>query len=260
MFQYRYNKNESVAWKGTRIFISPPFGNYFNLPGTTSITGSFTLEPRDGKWSQIFKTLRYSWKHGCWCNKIGLRNPGINYAIQNYKKDTVTSIAILKRSDVAEFNARIPKDMNLEINISCPNVDHKLICDDIEVFLNEKRQFTIVKLSPTDTMELVDRLYMKGFRQFHFSNTLPTKLIDDCKHQGGMSGSVLIPYTSELVKNTVKRYDDVEIIAGGGIQNIEVARHYKAIGATHLSFSSVMFHPLRFARFYTNLLWNNFWD
>ena len=96
------------------LFISPPFGNYFNLPYTTSITGSFTLEPRGGKWRQIFKTLRYSWKHGCWCNKIGLRNPGIDWAIQNYKKGTITSIAILDINDIKEFKKRIPDDMNLK--------------------------------------------------------------------------------------------------------------------------------------------------
>ena len=99
------------------LFISPPFGNYINLPMTTSIRGSFTLEPREGKWSQIFKTLRYSWKHGCWCNKIGLRNPGIDWAIQNYKRGTITSIAILQRDDVEKLKRRIPEDMDIEINL-----------------------------------------------------------------------------------------------------------------------------------------------
>ena len=262
MFHYKYKTVQDISLGTTLKYLyHHRLVTTLIYLGTTSITGSFTLEPRDAvKWSQIFK------KHcdilgntGGWVNKIGLRNPGIDYAIQNYKKDTITSIAILKRSDVATFNERIPNDMNLEINISCPNVDHKLICDDIEVFLNNKRKYTIVKLSPTDNMDLVDKLYLKGFRQFHFSNTLPTKLINDCKHEGGMSGSVLIPYTSKLVVDTRLKYDDVEIIAGGGIQNIDVARHYKSLGANHLSFSSVMFHPLRFAKFYTNLLWNNFW-
>ena len=30
------------------FFINPPFGNYLNLPYTTSIKGSYTLEPREG--------------------------------------------------------------------------------------------------------------------------------------------------------------------------------------------------------------------
>ena len=39
------------------LFISPPFGNYLSLPKTISITGSFTLQERPGKWKRIFKTL-----------------------------------------------------------------------------------------------------------------------------------------------------------------------------------------------------------
>ena len=42
------------------FFINPPFGNYLNLPNTISIKGSYTLEPRSGLFTQIFKTLRYS--------------------------------------------------------------------------------------------------------------------------------------------------------------------------------------------------------
>ena len=60
------------------LFIGPPFGNYVSLPNTTSIKGSFTLEPRSGLFSQIIKTLRYSFQDKGWINKIGLRNPGID--------------------------------------------------------------------------------------------------------------------------------------------------------------------------------------
>ena len=70
------------------LFISPPFGNYINLPKTTPIRGSFTLNERKGKWKQIFKTLRYIPGVG-WINKIGLRNPGIDYAIKTYKKGEI---------------------------------------------------------------------------------------------------------------------------------------------------------------------------
>ena len=30
------------------LFISPPFGNYLNIPQTMSIKGSFTIEERPG--------------------------------------------------------------------------------------------------------------------------------------------------------------------------------------------------------------------
>ena len=79
------------------IFINPPFGNYFSFENTISIKGSFTLEPRDGLFLQIIKTLRYSFEKSGWINKIGLRNPGLDYAIKNYEKNSIVSIAILNK-------------------------------------------------------------------------------------------------------------------------------------------------------------------
>ena len=38
--------------------------------------------------------------------------------------------------------------MNLEINVSCPNTEHSLIDKDINLFLNPKRKWCIIKLSP----------------------------------------------------------------------------------------------------------------
>ena len=52
------------------LFISPPFGNYINLPNSVSVKGSFTLEPREGLFMQIIKTLRYSFKNQGWVNAI----------------------------------------------------------------------------------------------------------------------------------------------------------------------------------------------
>ena len=42
------------------LFISPPFGNYLNLPYTKSIIGSVTIENRPGLIKNIIKTLHYS--------------------------------------------------------------------------------------------------------------------------------------------------------------------------------------------------------
>ena len=104
------------------LFISPPFGNYINFDNSISITGSFTLHRRKGLIFQIFKTLRYNFEKKGWVNKIGLRNPGIDYALQKYYKKSIISIAILKQSDISEFK-KIPDDCDLELNISCPNAE-----------------------------------------------------------------------------------------------------------------------------------------
>ncbi len=236
------------------IFISPPFGNYFNLTKTKSIKGSFTLQPRPYKWFYILKTLRYSFQHKGWINKIGLRNPGIEYAIQQYKNTNhIISIAILEKNEIDSFLQKIPDTMNLELNVSCPNVDKQLIDNELYRFLNNKRDWCIIKLSPLTTIDKVDQYYQDGFRQFHCSNTLPTKHLRECKYDGGLSGKKLIPYTSKLIKEIKEKYPDTEIIAGGGIDSLEIIRYYKQCGANHFSVSSLLFSPINFMLFYYQL-------
>ena len=110
------------------FFISPPFGNYIQLPQTISIKGSFTLHPRDGLLRQIISTLRYIPKYKGWVNKIGLRNKGIDWAINDYHrtnsttKSTIYSIAIMDPSEIPKLSQKLPEHMNIELNVSCPNV------------------------------------------------------------------------------------------------------------------------------------------
>ena len=223
-------------------FISPPFGNYFSFPNLYQIKGSYTLEPRNGLLGQIIKTLRYNFEYGGWTNKIGLRNRGIDYAIKNYNGEIV-SIAILNKEEIPKIVKKIPEDMNIEINVSCPNAEKKMIDEDINLFLNDKRKWCILKLSPTCTSASIDKYYKMGFRQFHCSNTIPVK-------EGGLSGKSLIPYNKKLIKHINENYNDTTIIAGGGITTIDDIIMYKEIGAKHFAFSSVMFHPFQFLKLY----------
>ena len=232
------------------LFISPPFGNYINLPYTRSIKGSFTLEPRPGLFSQIIKTLRYSFEHKGWINKIGLRNKGIDWAIDKYQnsyfnfyRNSVISIAILEENEIEKFLEKIPEEMDIEINISCPNTDHALVCNNIHKFLNPKRKWCSIKLSPTTDYKLIDKYYKQGFRQFHCSNTFSTK-------NGGLSGVFLIPYTSNIIKYINKNYPDAEIVAGGGIRSIKTIDYYKNLGANHFSVSTICFNPILFTCLY----------
>ena len=243
-----------------KLYISPPFGNYFGLlPGTTSIYGSFTLYPRPGLLSQIYKTLHYSRENKGWINKIGLRNPGIDYMINKWKnswfasfhKNNIVSIAILEHKDIDDLLNKIPTDMNLEINISCPNTEHTMIKQNVNKFLNPKRKHCSLKCSPLTTTDEVDKYYEMGFRTFHFSNTLPVKL-------GGLSGITLIPYTEQLTEYTHNKYgDSVEIISGGGIRSMEQVLKYKEKGCSAVSVSTLCFNPLLFLWFYGKFMYYN---
>ena len=229
------------------LFISPPFSNYLTfLPHTIAIKGSYTVEPRPGLISQIFKTLSYSVENKGWINKIGLRNPGIDYGLAKYKPTNILSLVLLKNTDIDDFSQKIPKDTNLEINISCPNAAVKFPSE-IKNLINKERKWCIVKLSPLERFNNIDKLYELGFRQFHCCNSFPTLL-------GGLSGPVLIPFVEQKIKYIKNKYKDCEVIAGGGIQSIEALNYYKRIGADHFSVSSICFNPFRFGWFYYNYL------
>jgi len=233
------------------LFISPPFGNYISLPYTKSIKGSYTLEPRTGLFSQILKTFRYSFKYNGWINKIGLRNKGLAYGITHYNPQRdILSIAILNQNEIPKIIDMLPEDTNIELNISCPNVNKSLAHNGLSDFINSKRDWCIIKLSPTTDMKLVHNYYKQGFRQFHCSNTIPIK-------EGGLSGTAIVPYTSTLISLIKNNYSDVEIISGGGIYDWKQLNDYKNIGADHFSISTIFLKPINlsmfFYYFYVNL-------
>lgn len=226
------------------IFISPPFGNYIDIKNFKSIRGSFTLEKRDGLFLQVIKTLRYSFKNEGWVNKIGLRNPGIDYAIKKYKNtDDIISVAILEKKEIPILLEKIPSNMNLELNVSCPNLNKNLVSSNLHNFLNNEREWCIIKLSPLVDRKLIDSYYKQGFRQFHCSNTLPVE-------GGGQSGHILKKYNKDTIGYIKDKYPDTLIIGGGGIREINDLFYYKNLGASHYSISTLFFNPFSTFNFY----------
>ena len=217
-------------------FIAAPFGNYIKTEKTISVTGSWTIEKRTGRLIQIAKTLRLT-KRG-WVNKIGLRNPGVVNGLKKYKENEVFSIAGIEKDDWKDFTKIIPDTVNLEINMSCPNIDKHYI-DGIEDFSSNSREWFIGKISPTTTFKELENYITKfGFKQIHACNTLPVP-------NGGLSGKELIPYTTKFIKHINDNYPHVETIAGGGIYAKADMEYYKDIGANHVSLGTVCFNPLK---------------
>lgn len=226
------------------LFISPPFGNYLRFDGCIPIRGSFTLQPRDGLFLQILKTLRYSADHQGWVNQIGLRNRGLDYAVRTYSKGEVVSIAIQDAKQIPEIVQRIPSSMDIELNVSCPNVGTSIVqyTPKLKSFLNDKRTWCIVKLPPQLPMHSIDAYYNDGFRQFHCCNTLPSQ-------DGGVSGPTLRPYVLQMVKNIKSKYPDTTVIAGGGVRDVKSAQDYNDNGADHISISTLCFNPVLMSLF-----------
>ena len=151
------------------LFLSPPFGNYISLPYCKSIKGSYTLEERPGILKQVYKTLYYDYVLDGWVNKIGLRNKGIDYGIKNYNEKTdIISIAILNEDDIEKINNKLDKKTNIEINVSCPNIDKQLINNKINKLINKEREWCIIKCGPLTTNNHLYEYYKPVFLHFHF--------------------------------------------------------------------------------------------
>ena len=127
--------------------------------------------------------------------------------------------------------------MDIEINVSCPNVEHSLVCSKIQGFLGSERKWCSIKLAPTTDMKTIDNYYKQGFRKFHCCNTYPTP-------NGGLSGQTLIPYVCKLTSHIKTKYPDTEVISGGGIRYYDTLNIYKIYGADHYSVSTLLFNPI----------------
>lgn len=226
------------------LFISAPFGNYLTHKNATSVIGTFTLNKRSGLLMQMIKTLRYSFKDGCWYNALGLRNPGVINGIGKCKPDNILSIAAIDVGDWKELEHLIPKDIKLELNISCPNIEHyNEYTNGIEKFVGRN---PIVKLSPQMSLRDIDELYDLGFRKFHACNTLKTD-------KGAQSGKSIQPYTIKFISHLKKCYDDIYCVAGGGIEDMTDIQRYHSIGADAFSLGTVCFNPFK-----KNYILNNY--
>ena len=219
------------------IFIAAPFGNYIRTKNSISVHGTFTLYPQGNRVWSVLKSLRPS-KEG-WTNRLGLPNPGIAKGLFKASINDVISIAEVNRNEFQEMNKIIPQATSIELNLSCPN-SKILPWDHIKQWPNKDRKWCIAKMSPLTTPEEIEYVLNQGFRQLHFSNTLPHK-------KGGLSGKSLIPYTKRLiniVRDDFKSYN-IEIIAGGGVTTKENITEYINEGADHISIGSGWFRPLK---------------
>ena len=228
-------------------FISAPFGNYLQyinfLSGkpVISVTGTFTVKPRQGRIKQILRTLRYvHTKEGwTWRNQLGLRNPGIFKGIETTSPNSVMSISSLEPNDWRILYEAVPKNMSVELNISCPNVDAHP--DLTKAFAKDERKWCIVKVPPTVTNKQIDKIVKLGYNQIHASNTVPTA-------KGGLSGDVIVPHTLRILEYIKSTHSHVEVIAGGGVKDKASADRYIDAGADHISLGTVCFTPWKIKR------------
>lgn len=231
------------------LIIGAPFGNYIQPNGCTATLGTFTAERRGGvinrAW-RILLTVRYYRRMRAWVNKIGLRNPGIDWLsakVQAGKidvSDKLVSIHGFTPDDwwvLLEKAAKL-KPLAIEMNLSCPNVGH--ISWPPELF--ERAVATgvpiIAKVPPVNYDTMVEQAVAAGVRTLHCCNTLPNP-------GGGMSGTPLKHVALQCVQDLQKKpyWGDLTVIGGGGIYTPGDIDAYADLGVKHVAIATKLFNP-----------------
>jgi len=206
-------------------------------------------------------------------NSIGLENPGVDSFIAEklpplfaYKVPIVVSIA--SEGDPEEFVAlarrfeKIREVSALEINISCPNVKHKvaagrkLIAQDasmtgeiVRLVRSATKKALITKLSPnvTDITEIAQAAVEAGTDALALINTVSGMSVDIDKRtsriamvSGGLSGPAIRPIAVRMVWEVYSKIK-VPIIGMGGICDTSSALEFLIAGASSVSIGTANF-------------------
>jgi dihydroorotate dehydrogenase len=235
-----------------RLIISAPFGNYIQPSGATPTLGTFTRRKRPGRLWRIVRTVRYYRRLGAWVNRIGLRNPGIDWLEARHgsgKVDASDKLVSIHGFEPGEWwelldaCARIAP-LGIELNISCPNVGDEggmswpegLFARAVEAGAS-CGSMVIVKLPPVRYETMLEAALDAGVSAFHCCNTLPVKA-------GGMSGAPLKPLSLRCVAEVrAKAAKGATIIGGGGITNGSDIDEYAQAGADRIALGTKTMHP-----------------
>lgn len=232
------------------LIISAPFGNYVRPPGATPTLGTFTALPRPGRLWRIVRTVRYSPSTGAWVNRIGLRNPGIDWLARRVargRENVSGALVSIHGFDDGEWAALLDKaamlqPLGIELNMSCPNVGHvnwpQWLFSRAAVTAESAGILLVVKLPPVNYREIVEQSLEGGVRWFHCCNTLPVPA-------GGISGKPLKPVALQCVRDIVARSSSAgaRIIGGGGITTPADIDEYADAGAARFAVGTRCFNP-----------------
>lgn len=233
------------------LVISAPFGNYIQPAGATPTLGTFTALRRRGRLWRIIRTVRYHHGMRAWTNKIGLRNPGIDWLANEVnagKKRVDAALVSIHGFDDDQWRTLLERaaalrPLGIELNMSCPNVGH--VNWPADLFERAARVHAggvgiVVKLPPVNFETMVDQALSTGLRAFHCCNTLPVPA-------GGLSGKPLKPVALQCIEAITRlareRGTEPLIIGGGGITTPADIDDYARLGATRFAIGTKAFDP-----------------
>lgn len=231
------------------LIISAPFGNYIQPAGTTPTLGTFTAARRGGILNRVWRillTVRYYRKAKAWVNKIGLRNPGIDWLVAECAagkvdvSDKLVSIHGFTPEDWAVLLEKLAplKPLAIEMNMSCPNVGHIAWPEDLFERAAATGVPIIVKIPPVNYDTMVEQAVAAGLRMLHCCNTLPNP-------GGGMSGKPLMAVALQCIQDLKRKpyFDELTIIGGGGIYEADDVDAYADLGVKYAAIGTKVMNP-----------------
>lgn len=205
-------------------------------------------------------------------NAIGLQNPGVDVVLaeklpwlaENFPDlPIIANVAGFSNDEYAYVSEKISKAPNvkaIELNISCPNVDHgnhglligqvpELAYAAVKASVEHSEVPVYVKLTPSvaDITTVAKAVEEAGATGFTMINTLVGMRFDLQSRQpiiangtGGMSGPAVFPVALKLIRQ-VAQSTDLPIIGMGGVDSAEAAIEMMFAGASAIGVGTANF-------------------
>ena len=205
-------------------------------------------------------------------NAIGLQNPGVDVVLaeklpwlaENFPTlPIIANVAGFSNDEYAYVSEKISKAPNvkaIELNISCPNVDHgnhglligqvpELAYAAVKASVEHSEVPVYVKLTPSvaDITTVAKAVEEAGATGFTMINTLVGMRFDLQSRQpiiangtGGMSGPAVFPVALKLIRQ-VAQSTDLPLIGMGGVDSAEAAIEMMIAGASAIGVGTANF-------------------
>lgn len=244
------------------------YAKYYDLNKLGSIMiKATTREPRFGN-----PTPRVAETPSGMLNAIGLQNPGVDAVLseklpwlaQHFPDlPIIANVAGFSNEEYAYVSAQISKAPNvkaIELNISCPNVDHgnaglligqvpELAYAAVKAAVEVSEVPVYVKLTPSvaDITTVARAVEDAGASGLTMINTLVGTRYDlrtrkpiIANGQGGMSGPAVFPVALKLIRQ-VALSTDLPIIGMGGVDSAQAALEMMIAGASAIGVGTANF-------------------
>ncbi len=228
------------------------------------VVKSITLEPREG-----LPTPRMVETPSGMLNAIGLQNPGVHRWIERdlpwLRERNARVVASIAGGSVDEFRqvARLLRRQGgiaaIEVNLSCPNVEHRglvFACDPgaaaqvVTAVVREAEVPVFAKLTSdvTDVVAVAEAVATAGAEAVTLINTVLGMAIDPESGRpelhntfGGLSGPAIRPIAVRNVHQVHRALPDLPILGCGGIQSVTDVVQMVRAGASAVSVGTATF-------------------